>query len=140
MPANAAGIHIGQDIYFLGFPFGLGSDVGSINRQFPLPFIKKGVLSSIVKERSGANVFYLDGNNNPGFSGGPVVFAPSNDRREYQVAAVISGYRLDPQPIYAGDQPTQLSARHNTGIVISYDIGHALMTISANPIGCPVGS
>jgi hypothetical protein len=130
---DSKGIFFGQDIYFVGFPFGLGSEIGEANAHFPIPFIKKGVLSSIIRDSSGARVLYLDGNNNPGFSGGPVVFPLNGQREQFRVAGVGSGYRFDPQPVYVNDQPTQLIARHNTGIVISSDIDHAVETIRANP-------
>jgi hypothetical protein len=100
-----------------------------------VPFIKKGVLSSIDRDQAGTRVLYLDGNNNPGFSGGPVVFPLNEDRKKFRVAAVVSGYRFDPQPVFINDQPTRLVSRHNTGIIISYDISHAIDLIRVNPVG-----
>lgn len=35
------GLINGQDVYFLGFPYGLSGEMGKINRGFPLPLIKK---------------------------------------------------------------------------------------------------
>ena len=135
LPADSTGIYFGQDIYFVGFPFGLSADIGEDNAHFPIPFIKKGILSSIVHDAGGACILYLDGNNNPGFSGGPVVYPFNNQREQFRVASVVSGYRFDPQPVYINDQPTEAIARHNTGIVISYDIAHAVELIRNNPIG-----
>jgi len=135
LPADSNGIYFGQDIYFVGFPFGLGADMGAVNADFPVPFVKKGILSSIVRDPSGARILYLDGNNNPGFSGRPAVFALNEQRARFCVAPIVSGYRFDPQPVYVNDQATQLVSRHNTGIVISYDIIHAIDAIRANPIG-----
>jgi hypothetical protein len=37
--------------------------------------------------------------------------------------------------VYVNDQPTQLVSRHKPGIVISYDIDHAIDAIRLNPIG-----
>jgi len=135
LPADSTGIINAQDVYFLGFPFGLGAEVGGFNRNFPLPFVKRATLSCIVPEKTRGTIFYLDGNNNPGFSGGPVVFAKHLKLNDWNVAAVISGYRFDPQPVYIQDQPTQLMARHNTGIIISYEIRHAVDVIRSNPNG-----
>jgi hypothetical protein len=135
LPASDKDAIFGQDVYFLGFPFGLGAEIGEVNRNFPVPSIKKATLSAIVNDPSGARILYLDGNNNPGFSGGPVVFTPPPRLDDFRVAAVVSGYRIDPQPVFIGDQPTQLIAKHNTGIIISFAISHAVEVIRANPIG-----
>ena len=134
LPASDEDIYFGQDIYFLGFPYNLFTDLGEINRNFPIPFIKKGIVSSITSANDGVRRYFLDGHNNPGFSGGPVVFAPPG-QQSYRVAAVISGYRYENEPIYAGDQATQLAYLYNTGIIIAYGIQHAVDLIHMNPIG-----
>jgi hypothetical protein len=72
--------------------------------------------------------------NNPGFSGGPVVWTKRGEL-SYNVAAVISGYRHADEPVYAGDEPTTLAYCHNTGIVIAYYLEHAIYIIQNNPIG-----
>ena len=64
------GIVWGQDAYFLGFPFGIGFDLGGGS----LPFVKKAIVSGLYKSINGVSLVLLDGINNPGFSGGPVVF------------------------------------------------------------------
>jgi hypothetical protein len=135
LPASDKDSYFGQDVYFLGFPFGLGAEVGEANRHFPVPFIKKAVLSSIVNDPSGARILYLDGHNNPGFSGGPVVFSPPPRIDDMRVASVVSGYRFDPQPVFLGDHETALVARHNTGIIITYAVSHAVDVIRGNPVG-----
>jgi hypothetical protein len=135
LPCSEAEIVYGQEVYFLGFPYGLAAEVGELNRHFPLPFIKKGCLSTIVTEPTGERILYLDGNNNPGFSGGPVVFTPPGRLADFRLASIISGYRFDPQPVLLNDQPTQLISRHNTGIIISFGVNHAVDLINANPIG-----
>ena len=50
--STSAGLVVGQSISFLGFPFGWGtSEWGGggedINRGFPLPFIKAGIVSAL---------------------------------------------------------------------------------------------
>lgn len=137
LPASDEGIYFGQNVYFLGFPYGLSSEVGELNRNFPMPFVKGAILSSIVNEK-GASCLFLDGNNNPGFSGGPVVFTPPNKWDDLRVAAVVSGYRFDMQPVYLQQQPTELVYRQNTGIIITYSIRHAVDLIKKNPIGFPI--
>lgn len=139
MPIGAGGAVYGQDVYFLGFPYGISPDSGSINRAFPFPLVKKGCLSAFTKE-NGANVVLLDGHNNPGFSGGPVVFAqqgqPSTSR--FKVMSVISGYRFAEEPAYQGGAATPITVRANTGIIISYDIKHGVEEITKNPNGVQI--
>jgi hypothetical protein len=84
---------------------------------------------------SGIHRVYLDGHNNRGFSGGPVVFKEPGSQL-FKVAAIVSGYRYSEEPIYQGDDPLQLSYRENTGIVLAYGIQHAVELARGNPIGC----
>jgi len=130
----SCGVAYGQDVYFLGFPYGLAGNLGEINRNFPAPFVKKAVVSCLPAGFSGAQVFYLDGHNNPGFSGGPVVFTEPG-QTEFKVAGLISGYRQEMNPVYEGDAPTSLQHGSNTGIVICYMIKHALDAIHLSPAG-----
>jgi hypothetical protein len=54
MPAESSGICYGQDLYFLGFPLGLkGDSMGKINRMFPVPLVKKGILSGLFNDNTG---------------------------------------------------------------------------------------
>jgi hypothetical protein len=85
----------------------------------------------------GVQHFFLDGHNNPGFSGGPVVFKEPN-KNEFKVASVISGYRYTNEPIFAGEEKVPLAYRYNTGIIISYGIKHGVDLIESNPIGLPI--
>lgn len=132
MPATIAGLIYGQDLYFLGFPFGMTSEVGAINRDFPLPFVKKATLSMI----ENGSVLYLDGHNNPGFSGGPVVFK-KNDFDEFNVCAIISGYRNELVETKV-DNTTTIHVKTNSGIIIAYGINNALDLIKNNPNGKPL--
>jgi S1-C subfamily serine protease len=133
LPPTSAGIIYGQDVYFLGFPYGMFSQPGDIMRNFPMPFVKKAILSNI-SAINNVQIFSLDGQNNPGFSGGPVVFK-SLDSNDYKVAAVISGYRYTNEPIFNGAKELPLVYRHNTGIIFAYGIKHATDLINVNPAG-----
>jgi S1-C subfamily serine protease len=129
-------ITFGQDVYFLGFPFGIGAEWGDLNRDFPLPLIKRATLSTITGKSPEPRVFYLDGNNNPGFSGGPVVFTPRGGvGTDQSVVAVIHGYLPQREPVYDGKTKTQYDVATNSGIIIAYGVWHALEVIRANPIG-----
>ena len=131
---------LGQDAYFLGFPYGLRSEAGDLNRRFPFPLVKRGCISAIVTDDKGLQEVTLDGHNNPGFSGAPVVFSrPGSARPSYQVGAVISAYRSQPEHILHKDTPTGLIYRSNTGIVICHSIKHATDVIKSNPIGFELG-
>ncbi|HEY9629972.1 MAG TPA: serine protease [Coleofasciculaceae cyanobacterium] len=132
---TTGGITIGQDIYFLGFPYGNMSNLTEMNRGFPLPLIKKGILSAIIRE-DGNELLFLDGHNNRGFSGGPVIFSKPFEPPEYKVAGVIRGNLGRDEPIYDENKKlTALTYRYNTGIIIADDIRNAVDIIYANPDG-----
>ncbi len=132
MQNKSDGLIFGQDLYFLGFPYGLKSEVGELNRDFPLPLIKKATLSAIIPEAG--NCLLLDGLNNPGFSGGPVIFK-ENNTNNYSICGIISGYRFELVETIIDGQPTPIQAKTNTGIIIAYGIENALQLIKANPNG-----
>lgn len=133
---TTAGLVLAEDIYFLGFPYGLGMEVKTdLNAGFPVPLVKKGVVSSLGLDDG---PLLLDGHNNVGFSGGPV--ARRGTKEEQTVIGVVSGYRFDRQKVRDGDgNETSHTYDTNTGIVIAHDIRHALEIIAANPVGIAVG-
>lgn len=133
LPAEMGGITYGQDLYFLGFPFGIKSNIGALNREFPMPLVKKGILSAIFLDQPG-KYFLIDGHNNPGFSGGPVVFK-ENNTNDFKVAGIISSYRYELENTYLNDNPTPIQIKTNTGIVIAYTIDNAKELIKKNPNG-----
>jgi hypothetical protein len=134
LPSTNAGIVYAQDVYFLGYPYNLFADIGEVNRNFPMPFVKKAILSSMSKTAEGIERLFLDGHNNPGFSGGPVVWTQAG-KNDYSVAGVVSGFQSVNEPVYDGTTPTTLAYRYNTGIIIAYGIQHAIAVIESNPIG-----
>jgi S1-C subfamily serine protease len=136
LPPTIEGIVYGQDLYFLGFPFGIKAEVGSLNRDFPLPLVKKGILSAMFFDQPG-KYFLIDGHNNPGFSGGPVVFKQPNSN-DFKVAGIISSYRYELENTFINDKPTPLQIKSNTGIVIAYAINNAIDIIKNNPNGTPI--
>ena len=77
--ATLDGVMAGQQVYFAGYPFGLASRGGVPGPAGfgELPFLKSGILSALDSRNPGAVVLYVDGQNNPGFSGGPIVFRDS---------------------------------------------------------------
>jgi hypothetical protein len=131
-------ITLGQDVYFLGFPYGLQSEVGELNDGFPFPLVKKACVSMLSLNGRGARYFLLDGVNNPGFSGGPVVFSPPGNGEAACIAGVVAGYRFAWDSVYLDGKATELTVPSNTGIIMAYSIEHALEMIRANPGGAPI--
>ena len=129
LQANSTGLVYGQDVYFLGFPYGI-SDLILGDTGCPVPLVKRATVSSLF-----GKPYLLDGHNNIGFSGGPVVFRPAG-QGVFQVAAVVSGYRGQAEPVVdEGGQETQFRYTSNTGIIHAYDVNEAISLIRANPKG-----
>jgi hypothetical protein len=137
---SGASMMLGQDVYFLGFPFGLGSRMKADN-PITIPFVKKGIISAIDKR-----IMYIDGHNNPGFSGGPVIFANHSENDVLTIGAVISAYRSQPSRVleleeispHTAEDPEHKGPRfvlENTGIVVAHLAGAIEEAIRANPIG-----
>lgn len=135
--AKAGGYYLSQEVYFLGFPYGLSMDSKNLNAGFPLPFVKKGIISAFVAVDGGAELLVIDGLNNPGFSGGPVVLTDLKTG-QLTVVGVVSGYRFQEDRILDGGKETTLSVRSNSGLVLAYGIKKALDVIQANPVGAIV--
>ena len=138
---SSGGLTLGQQVYFLGYPFGLGT---SRSEPIPpgfgeLPFLKSGIVSAVDDRDPQAGILYLDGQNNPGFSGGPIVFWHSASR-SFRVAGVVRGYQNEALPVLKRknlDDPgakaySDLYTRANSGIVIGYDIRHIVEAIRAS--------
>ncbi|MXX92225.1 MAG: trypsin-like peptidase domain-containing protein [Chloroflexi bacterium] len=136
LPANSEGITYGQDVYFLGFPLGINASILAHDESKfrPLPLVKRATLSMFPSDL--LNFYLLDGHNNRGFSGGPVVFRPSPNA-DFQVAAVVSAYQIEEEPVlHSTGAETGLHLQTNTGLIHAYDIKEAIKLIDANPIGC----
>jgi hypothetical protein len=132
LPADMGGLIYGQDVYFLGFPYGSYAEVGELNRGLPLPFVKRAIVACM--ESAPVPRLHLDGHNNAGFSGGPVVFTKPGSH-EFSLAAIVSGYRFNEEPIYQDGTALPLRYRENTGLILAYPIHFAVELARANPIG-----
>jgi S1-C subfamily serine protease len=132
--ATERGVQLGQDLYFLGFPHNMFTEHPQVNEDFPLPFVKRATFSAL-KTENGETVFYLDGFDNPGFSGGPVLFR-SGAVGEFQVAAVVSRFVIAKQPLLLpSGAESKYSFIENTGIIRCWSIRHAIELIQRNPFG-----
>lgn len=123
--ADSGGATMGQQVWFLGYPFGISSHFANGKRA---PFMKRGTLSAIDATDPDAIVIYLDGFNNPGFSGGPVVFWDFSSRT-YKILAVVQGYREDSAKVLVNGQHVDTPLLVNTGIVTAYSITHIMKAI-----------
>lgn len=161
-PSGRIGAWYGQDVFFMGFPYGISTEGQAVTELYPMAFVKKGTMSGMHKEKEAITIF-IDGHNNPGFSGGPVIYRDLARRQtEYRVEAVVSGYRQEITPVFelkeikkeeitaddiasaliiskAGSlfrlHDTGKVVKANTGIVLGYSIEHAVDLIRKNPTG-----
>lgn len=123
-------IVLGQDVFFLGFPYKLWTDYGDLLGGLPGPYLKKGALSAVTMESP--QTLYVDAINNEGFSGGPLYFFKNGNMKEVCIAGIVSKYRTEHEPVI--DQNggrTGLSVEYNTGFMVAYGIKHALEIIAA---------
>lgn len=126
-----AGPTLGQQVWFLGYPFGDTGLVGRFQDQI-IPFIKRGTISAVSSNDPNAVILYIDGFNNPGFSGGPILYWDFR-KRAYRLLGVVMGYRYDAAKISVRGQPIDADVLVNSGILIGYSIKHAVQAIDAKP-------
>lgn len=122
------GVRFGAWAYFLGFPFGMSTHVGDINTNYPVPFIKAALISGMDLTREGFNTLYLDGHNNKGFSGGPVVCIDESREISTQIIGTISGF-LTENPIHSDTQDDIKDHGTNAGIIEAFSIRNILDSI-----------
>ncbi|MBD3229640.1 MAG: hypothetical protein GF329_15775 [Candidatus Lokiarchaeota archaeon] len=131
---GANGIALSQDVYFVGFPYGMMGELSPKKDGFPLPLIKKGILSTLLTEKKGKLTLIIDGFNNPGFSGGPVVYKHLRNNN-LNIASVISGYQQEEKKILFNEKETELKYIQNTGIIITYGLDSIKEELCQNPCG-----
>lgn len=135
---SSEGIAISQDVFFVGYPYKMWTDAGSALKGRPCPFVKKGILSSSFVGDDGVPRLYIDALNNPGFSGGPIVFQPPG-RTEFKIAGIVSKFKIEFEKVIDpnGDH-TEMTVAYNTGFLVGYDISKAIEIIERNPNGLPI--
>ena len=122
-----------RDIRYLR-PLGNSDIAEKINRGLPLPFVKSGIVSAL--EFEDVSKIYLDAHVNPGFSGGPVVFAPiGGSATDLRVAGIVANYLASLQPVVDQNRntitdpegkPVGLYVQENPGIVVAIGIRHVI--------------
>lgn len=126
-----AGIVLSQDVYFVGFPYKMWSNVGSLMGGMPCAFAKKGTLSSF--QLDNPQILYVDAINNEGFSGGPLCFYPPGQARELRVAGVVSKFRVEYEHVLdAKGEKTGMRVPYNTGFLVAYGAKYILSLIQAH--------
>ena len=137
-----AGLMLGQSVRFLGyFPRVRTSPLPGY-KQRGAPLVMGGIVSGFNFEEKGADgpSLWIDGHNNKGFSGGPVVFQPaqaaSREECRWRIAGVISGYVTAPVEIrtMAGRQAAAV-AISNAGLLRAIPIKTVHELAMKNPIG-----
>lgn len=136
-----AGVTLGGDCEFLGFPFGGGwRATWEGGKHYWMPYVKHCTVSSL----PAGPIMILDGINNPGFSGGPVLY---NTGPNQKIVAVISGYQSEPAEVItsAASRPKvikppakplqSVAVNVNSGFIIAYTISPVIDAIKKNPIG-----
>lgn len=127
---SADGIQLSQEVFFLGYP--LPSTLPLMGR---LPAVRRGILSQRAF-LNGVTAWIIDGHNLPGFSGGPLVFAEHGGMgTTWHVLGVIHGYWqhwIDVE-VAGAAMPAGVSFKvpTNAGLVVVYDIKHAIDAIDA---------
>ncbi|MCD6434805.1 MAG: trypsin-like peptidase domain-containing protein, partial [Clostridiales bacterium] len=126
-------INVGQEVYLLGFPLGLKG----IKKNFPLA--RQGVIARNDEELLFQNQIYLDINNFPGNSGGPIIIKPSavhlQSRKPFKknmLLAIVSRYIAHTKTLYDNSTkpPTpKMIVEENSGIAIAIPMNVALEEI-----------
>jgi hypothetical protein len=129
------GATVGQQLYILGFPFDPTEELSNLLHLpglGPVPMVKGGHLAAFVKTAGAGHLsMLLDCYANEGFSGGPVVGFTGKSPGQVAIMGLVSHYVPEHKPVVAGDQKTALTAEHNPGILVTFDIGHAIDGIYA---------
>jgi hypothetical protein len=99
---TSAGMLVGQDAYFVGFPYGNAFATTYTNQPNVFGFVKRATVSQFdrIPENANAQIILLDGYNNPGFSGSAVVYRDLNQSGlAFKVAGVLVSYVYDAAPV-----------------------------------------
>jgi hypothetical protein len=120
-------IGISQEVFFLGFPLSLYTDVEALNNGYPLAFVKKGICAGIFGNGP-EQILYVDAMNTKGFSGGPLLCPMENG--ELGVIGAISGYARRVVKAPVGEGPQSARIEENVGITTAHLLIGALEGIS----------
>lgn len=162
---STKGLGLGDECSFIGFPYGGGYRVTMrTGGTIWLPYVKHCIISALAGDNTGPaqfpdvdGLFILDGINNPGFSGSPVLYGSGEHQR---IFGVISGFSREPMDIFSAVRggmtnvdppvkppPNRQFAKNddnvalvNSGFIVAFSMDIALSAIRANPNGPPVSA
>jgi Trypsin-like peptidase domain len=106
---SSVGLEVGEDAYFIGFPYGARSAKTYSSLPGVFGVAKKATVAQFdsMPQRRAQRIL-LDGYNNPGFSGSPVVY---RDLRQsgmvFKVAGVLVDFIYDASPVVKKKQEIQ---------------------------------
>jgi hypothetical protein len=133
------GITFGQVVWFIGYPFGMvsvGATGSNITPENGIPFAKRGSMSAVDASNPDAVVYYIDGFNNPGFSGGPVIYYEFASH-QYKLLGVVKGYKPEAAHILINGKFVDTQILVNSGILVCYSIQHAVDAIEKSLSNTP---
>ncbi len=147
LPLEMKNYALGQQVYFVGYPtepagasfYATRTMQTGLDELTVFPFLKAGILSAFDNQTyPNVLVIYLDGHNNPGFSGGPIVYRPLvGETKNTQLLGVVSGYQwevsgvLKSEDLYKGGVAAHedLYVKVNSGIVKGFGINSIVEAI-----------
>jgi hypothetical protein len=112
---------LGQELYFLGYPYFNKTLFKSYDRNIgSFPLVKEAIYSgSYTKDYT---LHFLDGHNNPGFSGGPVIVHDYSTGKN-GVFGIISGYYHEIRQLQKSENVVyEEFIKENSGIIKCYPI------------------
>jgi hypothetical protein len=116
---------LGQDVFFIGFPYKMWVDYGPNVGGQAGAFLKKGTLSACMPGPPKA--LYVDAINNEGFSGAPLYYFRNGNIQDPYIAGVVSKYKIEHEYVLdESGEVTDMKVAYNTGFLIAYDIAHAI--------------
>ena len=122
---KSAGLILGQDMMFLGFPHAVFKEDNHDKHRHCLlmPNVRQATFSGFTGNRS---QIVMAGDNISGFSGAPAVFQPNKGNNDYSVAGVASGYsrELVPDP-----EDPNILIEINKGTMYAYTLDEAINLI-----------
>ena len=126
-------LSLAQDVFVAGFPKGLNIEIppAEINNLFPLPVIRKGILSAFDFENS---TVIIDMISVPGMSGGPVVSA-RNTTTPQILGIVVERHVYDAPTEFTNTETGYKDTIHHltylqeTGFTIAHTIDKAIDAI-----------
>ena len=90
--------------------------------------MKRGSRPAVDASNPDVVVFYIDGFNDPGFSGGPVIYWEFTTHK-YKVLSVVKGYKPDTAKMMINGQQVDTNLLVNSGILVSFSICHVIDAI-----------